>query len=352
MPLMVTFSNLFQKDALFVIHKPYDKLRIMNIHDSGYKFLFSMVAFFQQLVETFVEETWVKQHDFSRATLLDKSFVSAAYENSEADLLWQVPLQGRNQFLYFYLLLEFQSTVPRLMALRVGQYLLSAKSDLQRIHNHATILPQIFPIVLYNGKERWTAPSKLSELEEQVVDLGEYGIEVSYLPIIENSYPLERLLRDVNLVSTLFMAEAYYDQQRIIQQLLTLFEQSNPKAVSALANWFEQMTIHKRIPVEDYRLLEREYRSKEELQTMIVEAILKEEEQIARKNKAEGKDEGKREMNRLHVQRMTAKGYTLPVIADLLGLSEAEVQTYLSEEVAESLGCEEPIAKSNRAQTG
>ena len=49
----------------------------MNIHDSGYKFLFSMVAFFRQLVETFVEETWVKQLDFSRATLLDKSFVSA-----------------------------------------------------------------------------------------------------------------------------------------------------------------------------------------------------------------------------------------------------------------------------------
>ena len=167
----------------------------MNIHDSGYKFLFSMVAFFQQLVETFVEETWVKQLDFSRATLLDKSFVSAAYENSEADLLWQVPLQGTNQFLYFYLLLEFQSTVPRLMALRVGQYLLSAKSDLQRIHNQATILPQIFPIVLYNGKERWTAPSQLSELEEQVVEMGEYGIEVSYLPIIENSYPLERLLQ-------------------------------------------------------------------------------------------------------------------------------------------------------------
>ncbi len=217
------------------------------------------------------------------------------------------------------------------MALRVGQYLLSAKSDPQRIHNHATILPQIFPIVLYNGKERWTAPAKLSELEEQVVEMGVYGIEVSYLPIIENSYPLERLLREVNLVSTLFMAEAYYDQQRVIEQLLTLFEQNDPKAVSALANWFQQMTVHKRIPVEDYRLLEREYRSKEELQTMIVEAILKEEEVI----RQDAKDEGKRDRDRQHIQRMTAKGYTLPVIADLLGLSAVEVGSLLSEEVNE-----------------
>ena len=75
-------------------------------------------------------------------------------------------------------------------------------------------------------------------------------------------------------------------------------------------------------------MLEREYRSKEELQTMIVEAILKEEEEIARKNKAEGidigKKEGKRERDRQHIQRMIAKGYTLPVIADLLGLSESD----------------------------
>ena len=70
-------------------------------------------------------------------------------------------------------------------------------------------------------------------------------------------------------------------ENELIRQLLTLYEQDDPKAVSALANWFQQMTVHKRIPVEDYRLLEQVYRSKEELQTMIVEAILKEEEEIA-----------------------------------------------------------------------
>lgn len=307
----------------------------MNIHDSGYKYLFSLVAFFRQLVESFVEESWVATLDFTRATLLDKSFVSAEYAHAEADLLWQVPLQGRTEAVYFYLLLEFQSTVPRLMALRVGQYLLNAKSDLQRLHNHATVLPQIFPLVLYNGKEKWTAPVKLSALEERVVDLGEYGIEVHYLPIIENSYPLERLLQEANLVSTLFMAEAYYDRERLIRQLLDLYEREDPAAVSALANWFRQMTLHKRIPSEDYALLKREYRSKEELQTMIVEAILKEEAQI-RQESAEagyksGEVAGKRERDRQHVQRMLAKGYPPAVIADLLGLSETEVQTLRQE---------------------
>jgi len=178
------------------------------------------------------------------------------------------------------------------MALRVGQYLLSAKSDLQRLHKNTTFLPQIFPIVLYNGKERWTAPARLSELEENVVDLGEYGVEVHYLPIIENSYSLEHLLKDVNLVSTLFMAEAHYDRHRLVQQLLSLYNENDPAAVSALGNWFRQMTLHKRIPAEDYELLKREYRSKEELQAMIVEAILKEEEKILKEGMQIGETRG------------------------------------------------------------
>ena len=185
--------------------------------------------------------------------------------------------------------------------------------------------------MLYNGKEKWTAPVKLSALEERVVDLGEYGIEVHYLPIIENSYPLERLLQEANLVSTLFMAEAYYDRERLIRQLLDLYEREDPAAVSALANWFRQMTLHKRIPSEDYALLKREYRSKEELQTMIVEAIRQEEAQIRQESEAKGIDKGKREINRQHVQRMFAKGYAQAVIADLLGLSETEVQTLRQE---------------------
>lgn len=264
----------------------------MHIHDSGYKFLFSLIPFFQQLLETFVEEPWVKELDFSRAQLSEKSFVSADYEESEADLLWQVPLKDSDQSLFFYLLLEFQSTVPRLMALRVGQYLLSAKQELKQIQYNSTFLPQIFPLVLYNGKERWTAPCGLSELEEKVVDMGDCGIEVHYMPIIENSYPLERLLQDVNLVSTLFMAEAYYNRERLIRQLLELYETHDSAAVSALANWFQQMTVHKRIPPEDYESLKRAYRSREELQTMIVEAILKEEEQIRQESEAKGEARG------------------------------------------------------------
>ncbi|MFN8487559.1 MAG: hypothetical protein U0350_08215 [Caldilineaceae bacterium] len=47
-----------------------------KIHDSGYKKLFSNRTIFQQLIETFITETWVKELDFSKCETLDKSFIT------------------------------------------------------------------------------------------------------------------------------------------------------------------------------------------------------------------------------------------------------------------------------------
>ena len=68
---------------------------------------------------------------------------------------------------------------------------------------------------------------------------------------------------------------------------------------------------------------------------MIVEAILKEEEQIRKESEArgidKGKAEGKRERDRQIAHAMLNEKYPLDVIARLLNLSEGEVQTLLSQ---------------------
>ncbi len=76
---------------------------------------------------------------------------------------------------------------------------------------------------------------------------------------------------------------------RVIEQMLALYDSGDPQAASLLANWFKQMEVNKRIPPEDWNLLEKEYRSREELKSMIVEAILKCEEEFRLKAAAEAK---------------------------------------------------------------
>ena len=87
---------------------------INSIHDSGYKKLFSNKTIFRQLVETFVDQTWVKDLDFSQCQAVDKSFVSGHYKETECDIVYQVKLKEKPAFVY--LLIEFQSTVDRFIA--------------------------------------------------------------------------------------------------------------------------------------------------------------------------------------------------------------------------------------------
>lgn len=84
-----------------------------KIHDSGYKKLFSNRTIFQQLIETFITEAWVKDLDFSKCETLDKSFITDHYKETESDLIYKLKL--RRKTIYIYVLMEFQSKVDRFM---------------------------------------------------------------------------------------------------------------------------------------------------------------------------------------------------------------------------------------------
>ena len=280
----------------------------MNIHDSGYKRLFSNRTLFRDLVRTFVEEDWVERLDFARAERVDKSFVSEHYKETEADIIYRVPLKAvldaakAERVVYFYLLIEFQSTVDRFMAARVGHYLLSFWLDYRAAEVGVKLLPQIFPIVLYNGSDRWTAPTVLSGLVEKTLDLGGHGVEVRYFPIIVNAYSLERLLAEANAATTLFIAEAHYNPPLIVERLLELYDQGDTQAASLLANWLRQLRNNKRVTAEEIMFLEREYRSREELKMLIFESMRKADEETRRQAEAEGMVQG---LSLIHISEPT-----------------------------------------------
>ena len=137
----------------------------MNIHDSGYKKLFSNQTIFRQLLETFVNQEWVDNLDFASCEPLDKSFISEHYKETESDLIYKIQFHDRE--VYIYILIEFQSTVEPFMALRVLNYITNFYMDFLVNNRDVKKLPAVFPIVLYNGEAPWTAPVNLSALIEQ-----------------------------------------------------------------------------------------------------------------------------------------------------------------------------------------
>jgi hypothetical protein len=75
-----------------------------NIHDSGYKKLFSNKTIFRQLLLTFVDEPWVAQLDFNDCEAIDKSFVSDHYKETESDIIYRVRWQ--DQDIYIFILMS------------------------------------------------------------------------------------------------------------------------------------------------------------------------------------------------------------------------------------------------------
>jgi len=94
------------------------------------------------------------------------SYVSADLREREDDIIWRV--RWGPQWLYLYLLLEFQSTVDRYMAIRLMVYVgLLYQSLIQaRRLPRSGLLPPVVPIVLYNGRRPWTAPRTVTPLIE------------------------------------------------------------------------------------------------------------------------------------------------------------------------------------------
>ena len=299
-----------------------------KIHDKGYKRLFSNQQLFRELIETFVTEDWVKDIDFSDCQKIDKSFVSAHYKETESDIIYKVKF--KNKEAYIYLLLEFQSTVVWYMALRMLNYISNFYMDYVEVDKKTNLLPPIFPLVLYNGNQKWTAATDFKDLLEQPDLLHQYAPALHYFKIAENEYDSETLLKISNLVSTLFLAENNENTSVIAQQLLQLFDrQEDKQAISILLNWFEQLTLRGKKSLDDYRLLERVYHSKEEIKTMIDSNLEPYAQSFfikgMQEGKKEGKEEGKKEgeLNALVLVLETRFGQlTIAQKSSLFGLNE------------------------------
>ena len=300
----------------------------MNIHDSGYKKLFSNRTIFRQLIETFVNQEWVHSLDFDMCEPLDKSFISEHYKETESDLIYKI--QFHNREVYIYILIEFQSTVDPFMALRVLNYITNFYMDFLVNNRNVNKLPAVFPIVLYNGASPWTAPVNLSALIEQTPSLGTFALDFQYFLIAENRYSQEALLNIRNIVSTLFLAESHYDLDVLEAELLNLFSsEADRQAVSLFLNWFKQLAFHGRIESEDYESLEYIYQNEEEVKTMLVTALERERERFfqngLREGEQKGRIEGEQKGKIETAKAMLARGMEMTLISEITNLPEAQL---------------------------
>ncbi len=242
--------------------------------DPAYKRLFSRPDMVRDLLEGFAAREWSGALDFASLTPLPADYVSEDLRRRHGDLVWKVRFRG-DRWLYLVLLLEFQTTVERTMAVRMLAYTallyqrLIAEGEL--LEDGA--LPPVLPIVIYNGRRPWTAASDVSKLVASSDPvLAPYQPSQRYFLLDEGRAAREGLPRD-NLVSALIALETNRSRERLPALLKALSgllqERQDDDLKRAFEAWVWQVLLPRRFRGKVPESLPR----LEEVQTMLEETV-------------------------------------------------------------------------------
>ncbi|NHZ87825.1 transposase [Massilia sp. CCM 8733] len=177
-------------------------------HDLGYRSLFAHPELVRELIADFTPFKLLDSIALSSFKRVNATYVSERASAREADMVWRVQVGDR--CLYVYLLLEFQSSVDRWMALRMQTYIGLLHQDLVKRHElpRGALLPPVLPLVFYNGKRRWSASTELAELLMEVpAELAPFQPSQRYVLIDQKRLDQTALKANANVLSLLFRLE-------------------------------------------------------------------------------------------------------------------------------------------------
>ena len=214
--------------------------------DASYKTLFSAPEVVRDLILGFVPDEWLHGLDYRTLERVSGSYVTDDLRDRADDLVWRVQVGG--EWVYLYLLIEFQSTVDPWMAVRIMTYVGLLYQDLikQKRVLPRRRLPPVLPIVLYNGDGPWTAKTNIADLIPKAPGLlAKYVPQVEYLLIDESQYAVAELAKMKNLVA----AAIRFERPESEAALLALIRQvnewlaDNPELKRIFALWIRTMVL-------------------------------------------------------------------------------------------------------------
>ena len=233
-------------------------------HDKSYKELLSKKRNFLTFLHQFVKKGWVKKIDNDDLILCDKGFVDPFFDEVESDIIYKVKIADTE--IYFYVLLELQSTVDYTMPMRLQYYMdmIRRRVYLDTMKNEREKagfrIPIVIPIVFYNGSENWTSKMSFSEYQEgsEFFD-DEILTDFKYILVNINKITPEELFDNLNAVSAVVLADKVRDSEKeLLATIMKVFESKNwddfPEERDDFEFWVKNAL--KRIALEEEKIKE------------------------------------------------------------------------------------------------
>lgn len=139
-------------------------LTMKSHSDMLYKQLFGHPEMVRDLLAGFVSAEWAGSLDVGIFERVNASYATERGKERHDDIVWRAKIGG--DWVYVYLLLEFQARSDPWMALRMQVYVGLLCQDLVAQHRLTRYgkLPPVLPIVLYHGSKPWRASTDLAQL--------------------------------------------------------------------------------------------------------------------------------------------------------------------------------------------
>ncbi|MGE4125533.1 MAG: Rpn family recombination-promoting nuclease/putative transposase [Pusillimonas sp.] len=220
----------------------------MSINDSSYKLLFSSPDVVRDLIMGFIPDDWLHSLDYTTLEKAPGSYITDDLRQRADDVIWRVKANG--QWVYLYLLIEFQSKSDPWMPVRMMVYVGLLYQDVIRRGEvlPGNRLPPVLPIVLYNGAAPWKAATDIADLIPRAPGLvANYLPQLKYLLIELNQYTDETLTTMRNLVAAIIRVEHPASSQALFDliDLLNDWLADNHELRRIFAIWIRAVVLRR-----------------------------------------------------------------------------------------------------------
>jgi predicted transposase/invertase (TIGR01784 family) len=282
------------------------------------------------LLQSFVKLKWVELVDFDHITLEPVTFIDRDFKKKEADLIWKLPLKD-GKTAYLYLLLEFQSTIDKSMPLRLLSYIVNFYSSKHKELKDGK-LPVVFPLVLYNGKPRWTAPKCIEDMIERVDDsLRDYIIHQKHYLIDIGSFSAQGLRKlHRNLLGAMFLMEKARTGNELLKvfgEIVNVFKQEiDGDMIKLFSDWLEVVFSSESLDATKIK----ETFSNIEGNPMILETVDKLFEEREKRGREIGVKVGEKRGKIETAKEMLKEGMGIDLIKKMTKLSEEDIRELMT----------------------
>lgn len=306
-----------------------NETKVHQPHDTSYKFLLSSKKLFVELLRSFINKSWVNGVDENQIEEIPHSFVLPDFKRKEADLIYRVKLNGQD--IVFYLLLELQSRVDFRMPYRLLLYQVELWRYLLQNVEHSLVnrktfgLPPIIPIVLYNGKPKWTASRQLRNLFANAAMFDKELLDFEYILIDVARYTEKELLSLSNTIGAVFLLDQTEDREQLLERLAKLMltiGQLSTEGQQKLLAWIGNILLQK-LPDNEPGIRELMKKEKGAASFMGLEKVL---DDIEQRGRLAGEQNGKQQAREQVVKQMLAEQLDVELIARVTGFSLTQIE--------------------------